>query len=403
MRILFISNLFPPGVSGGFEIECRQVADKLFSWGHDVCILTTRDLCPEKFQEEVKYPVIRSLELFLPFSLPACSSMRFQKWKSGKINYARTLEVIEKFKPDVTFIWSLHRLGLLPVRAVMKKQGTMAWRIGDETLAVHVPSPFQLSVKGIYRWFFDRVIFPQNTLRGIPFDFVSSISHITKQHLIVKEVPVSKAQIHHRGILIEEFPLKNNPGNLSNPIALLYVGRLHPSKGVETLIKASHKVAEITSLPISLSLVGTGSIEYQAELQKLTSQGKAQVNFLGFIPFHDLSSVYRAHDIFIFPSIIPEGQGSTFLEAMCSGLPVISTNNGGQGELLFDGENALIFPKGNDDALVSRIIQLLDNESLRKKLAFEGRKSIIGHLEFDQYVFELEKFLKKAVEDAKQL
>lgn len=395
MRILFITNLFPPAVIGGFELECSQTASLLASWGHEVYILTSDYKCNSSSQK-FPFPIKRSLKLFLPFEKPPTSSLRFKKWKIGKHNYAEAILAIEEFKPDVVFFWSPLRIGVMPARAAMEKGIPIVWKIGDEVLAGFVPSPLKLTPIGFYRWLFDHVIWRSNTIKGINFTYASCISETTKKNLLKNGVPLDKAVIIHKGIIIKQFPMKDNPGSLSEPIRLLYVGRLHPEKGVDTLIKAVNKAAKKSSQVLTLTIIGTGAENYCNELKNIADQGKAVVNFVGFMPFDQLSSIYQSHDIFIFPTFGEEGQGSSYLEAMASGLPVIATNHGGHGELLFDGKNALIFPKGNVEALSNQILNLINDESLRKKLSEEGRRYVEKNLILDQTVRSLEKLLYEA-------
>jgi glycosyltransferase involved in cell wall biosynthesis len=235
------------------------------------------------------------------------------------------------------------------------------------------------------------------TLKGIHFDFVSCITETTKARLISQGVDIRKAIIHYKGIPIEQFPLKKNPGNLSTPIRLLYVGRLHPQKGLNAMVKAFCLAVKMNKHPLSLTLVGAGNDSYCHELKQIAELENVEINFVGFVAYDQLSSIYCAHDIFIFPSNQLEAQGSTYLEAMSSGLPVISTNQGGHGEILKHRKNALIFPQDDINMLAEQIMILIEDRSLRLKLITQARKVVENHFNFAVTSQTLENFLEQAL------
>lgn len=393
MRILFISNLFPPGISGGYEIECRQVADSLFARGHEVHILTTRDLCPVLFQEEVSYSVTRTLMILQSFDSLIVSAKRLRKHFVEKHNRTITRQLINQFQPDLVFFWSSLRIGLGPAKASQDMHVPVVWRIGDENLKGYVPSVFKFSLKDMYRGFRDQYLFSGFTLKNVDFSHAICISQMTKDNLMKGGVPVEKAIVIYKGIVIDYFPVKKHLGEISHPVRLLYVGRIHPEKGLESLLEALRLLKQNTTLSITLTIVGVGAEHYEEKLKQFVKEANLSVDFHGFVSYSHLGLIYRSHDLFVFPSICPEGQGSTYLEAMASGIPVISTDKGGQGELLEDGVNALIFPPQDASILASKINQLVEDATLRKKLAINGRKFVETHCTFEGYVDHLEEFL----------
>ena len=82
---------------------------------------------------------------------------------------------------------------------------------------------------------------------------------------------------------------------------------------------------------------------------------------------------------------------------MASGLPVISTANGGQGEFLRDGENALIFSPDECEQLADQLERLLSDDDLFRKLSQEGRSTVEEQFSFTRYVDELEELLISTV------
>ncbi len=396
LRLLVVTNLFPPVISGGFEIECEQVVSKLASLGYELHVITSDYKAASIQNENVSYPVTRSLKLFAPMDCPINSAIRFKKWIVGKHNEKKTAHIIKVFRPDIMIFFSPLRLGLGPARAAAKHKIPIVWRVGDLYLANFTNPPKGFSLKQIYRFVMDRLIFRSSSLHGLSFDYVSCISKTTQESLLQAGVPIEKAEIHPRGIPIEMFPPKKQMGSVHDPVQILYVGRVHPEKGLATLIQAVSAAEKEIKKEFTLTIVGTGAEAYLLDLRKQASDLGVKTNFTGFIPYNDLSQIYMAHDIFIFPSIIAEGQGATYLEAMSSGLPVIATTSGGQKEILENEENALLFPAGDASALTKKIVQLVEDSRLRKKIAENGRNLIISKLSFPPYIQSLKELLIKA-------
>ena len=196
--------------------------------------------------------------------------------------------------------------------------------------------------------------------------------------------------------------MKKDPGSIHNKVRLLYVGQVHAYKGVHTVIQAAHMAngmlaAREKSGPVadmSLSVVGQCSAAYQRELEGLARAGPTEITFAGKLPYDELPRIYRNHDIFIFPSIWQEPFGLTHLEAMASGLPVISTYDGGHGEVLRDGENALLFEKGNEAQLAEAILRMIRDANLRRKLTRQAHTMVETRFTLRRYVRDIEVFLE---------
>jgi glycosyltransferase involved in cell wall biosynthesis len=109
-----------------------------------------------------------------------------------------------------------------------------------------------------------------------------------------------------------------------------------------------------------------------------------------------MPGLYRTHDVLAFTSTWKEPFGLTHLEAMASGTPVVSTTVGGQGEFLRDGENALTVPAGDSGALADSLERIVRDDALRRRLAFQGRKTVEQRFTLSRYVDELDAWLTHA-------
>ena len=397
MRILFISNLFPPHVLGGYEILCGQVCQEFMQHGHEIHVLTSDHGTNGKPPANMGFPVYRELGLYLPFD-QAPQLLRRRRWSVGKLNYQIAQRRIAEVKPDVIFVWSQLRLTLGAARAAQSSGLPVAYTFNDEHLAGYLPGSLEWSAKGIGRYLIDRCLFSGIYLGDVALTNSTCISRLLKGNLLRRGVPITDSRVIYQGIPIDDFPCKPAEQIARRPVRLLYVGQLHAYKGVHTLIEAAHRLANCQSVNIgNLSIVGDGPDDYRQRIAQLASEGPAQVLFLGKVPHARLPELYREHDIFVFPSAWQEPFGLTHLEAMASGTPVISTNDGGHGEFLEDGENALVFEKNNAEQLAAQIQRLADDLSLRKKLAASARNMVERRFTLDRYVRDLEKFLTATV------
>lgn len=393
MKILIITNLFPPVVLGGYEILCGQVVEALEQRGHFVTILTSN-------QDDVSSTggILRELHLFQPFGKPVNGSMRREKRATSHHNAAITRTVLQDGPFDVVFIWSLLRLTLSPARVAEQSGIPVVYTFNDEHPGGYLPARFAFTPKKFARWILDLTWWRDLTNGGLGFTNTTCISGLLKHNLVDSGMPIETSKIIYQGIPIERFPLRSDPTISSEPIRLLYTGQLHEYKGVHTLLEALALLAKSGSPKrYSCTIVGRGTAVYEEKLRKMADDLPVPVEFTGRVGHDRMGSIYREHDIFVFPSIWPEPFGLTHLEAMASGLPVISTVNGGQGEFLEEGSNALTFSPGQSEQLARQILRLSEDAQLYHALVEAGREIVENKFTFARYVSELEELLRSAI------
>ena len=391
MRILIISNLYPPHVLGGYEILCHQVVSYLQERGHQIHVLTS-----DHGQAPSEETITRTLKVYQGFDKSA-SFMRMARYRCAAHNYRQTQNYLKTHDFDVVFVWSLLRLTPASAHAVQKQRLPMVYTFNDENISSFCAHSFSWNIKGAVHWFLDRFVMPKITLEGLDFTYTTSISKLLKRNLLAKKVPVASSRVIYQGIPVEKFPLKEHAGTLHSPIRVLYAGQLHHYKGVHTIFKALGRLVGDASMPsLHLTVAGKGPEEYTQELMRLSKELKVDTSFIGSIAHEKMSGLYQEHDIFVFPSIWEEPFGLTHLEAMASGLPVVSTANGGQGEFLVNGQNSLVFEAEDDKGLADALQSLIKDEALRMNLTKEGRRVVTQSFSFERYVDELEALLAEA-------
>lgn len=156
------------------------------------------------------------------------------------------------------------------------------------------------------------------------------------------------------------------PGTESatGPVRLLYHGRVDRRKGVLDFIEA---LARIRPEGWSATISGIGpDVEPARELADVRVPGR--IVFKGYVDYGDAPALYRAHDVFVSPTYA-EGFSNTILEAMASGLAVLSCRAVGVTDCLRDGKNGVLVEPGDVPALAASLERLIADEALRASLA----------------------------------
>jgi glycosyltransferase involved in cell wall biosynthesis len=164
---------------------------------------------------------------------------------------------------------------------------------------------------------------------------------------------------------------------------VVYVGRLHPQKGLDTLVDAVALVHRRSPGSLRAVLIGEGP--HRAELE-------TQIRRLGLAEWvtlagerADVSESLRSADAFVLPSHA-EGLSNALLEAMAHGLPVVVSNVPGNVDVIDHDVNGLIFPVGDADSLADRLGRLAADDALRDRLGRAARATVEAEYDLDLVV-----------------
>lgn len=168
--------------------------------------------------------------------------------------------------------------------------------------------------------------------------------------------------------------------NTETPL-LLAVGRLVARKGYRTLLKAMPEVLQ--AFPKAhLVIVGRGHMKRTLERQAKRLGVSESVTIEPGLPFDELAQLFRSSDLVAYPSYY-EGQGLIPLEAMASGTPVVTVDDGPLPEMVDDSVGGL-FDIDQPETLAKAIESLLQNHDGRQDMANKGRKRVL-----DEYTYAL--------------
>jgi glycosyltransferase involved in cell wall biosynthesis len=396
MRVLIVSNLYPPKVLGGYEILCAQVVASLARRGASMMVLTTPASGEGGVSEETGpagEKILRSLGLYLPFgAAPRLARRERQSVESS--NRRAAARAIDLFKPDAVFVWSQLRLGLAAAREAESRGLPVAYTMNDDHILGFKPGSDE-GLKGRVRSILEKYVFPASTYAKLRLDPVVVISDTVRKRLAGVDSRFARSIVAFQGVPLESYPPKAQPGSAQDPFRVLYAGQLHEYKGVHTLVEAMGILKN--SGRYVLTVAGAGDPSYEAKLRERVAELGLDARFLGRVPASLMGSLYRESDLLAFTSVWDEPFGLTHLEAMASGTPVVSVGHGGPGEFLKDGENALIFGKENPEALSLAISRMATDADLRTRLALAGRRTVEEKFSLERYVDRLEAILEGAI------
>jgi glycosyltransferase involved in cell wall biosynthesis len=410
MRILVLSNFYPPYYIGGYELGCRDAVEALRARGHEVKVLTSTYGIEKP---ECEGDIYRWLE----------TDIEWRNWKEQgspkyilkllkkELNNKRSLRrLCEMFPPDVVYIWKLTHTSISLAFSARDLGYPTCFYIFDHWLTEGESDDrwyrlwYRSNTNRFYRWLKKPFIFLFETaglLHGSSLDLqnVQFASSFLKQAALHAGRPVADAKIILWGIDTKKFPF--NP-SLHIPPRLLFVGQIIPIKGVHTAVEAMEILVRKEGFDtLTLTLVGRGGDpEYVDHLKKIVKASDLSENiyFAGFVPHENLLSIYRNHDILLFPSVWEEPFGIVILEAMSCGLGVIGTATGGSAEILQSDETAaLIFCKEDAEACAAQIRRLIENPALLDRIRTGGRHRVEETFNFEHTMDTIEKSLKEII------
>jgi glycosyltransferase involved in cell wall biosynthesis len=175
---------------------------------------------------------------------------------------------------------------------------------------------------------------------------------------------------------------------------ILAVGRLAARKGYTTLLRAFPLIRE-SDPRARLLIVGRGGMKSKLMSQASKMGFSDAIAIESSLPFDELSEVYRASDLTVFPSYY-EGQGLIPLESMSSGVPIVATNEGPIPEMVDENVGAL-FEMGDHLSLAEVVIGELSNKEGMARKGDEGRKKVLDKFTFKQSCQRFESIYRDAM------
>jgi glycosyltransferase involved in cell wall biosynthesis len=374
VRVLTIGNLYPPHHFGGYEQIWQSAVEYLRSRGHEVHVLATDFRHPEV--EDGNEPDIhRQLDWywrnhdFATFSLG--DRIRLERRNHGLLEAA-----LRQIDPDVVSFWSMGGMSHSLIEDVRRRRLPAVFFVFDQWLDYGRFTDQWLRLFYGPRRGHLAPIAERATGIAAQVQYDAAGRYVFGSEFLLRRAralpdKLSDTAVETAGI--NPSFLEQNGHRSKWQWRVLHVGRLHPDKGIHDAVEA------MTRLPREANLTFAGSWDPREEsqlAQHIRGLGlEDRVTMLGQLPGDQIATLYRDHDVLLFPVVWEEPWGLVPLEAMASGCPVIGTGRGGSGEYMRSGENCMLVPAENPDALASAVRLLARDSKLRARIRDGGRET----------------------------
>jgi glycogen(starch) synthase len=398
VRILVLTNMFPPHSYGGYERLCHDVAERWSRAGHHVVVLTSDIRVPgagsgDRPQMEVR----RVLKLYWEdHRILRPGLWRRVRWERG--NQRHLARALEDVQPDVASAWAMGAMSL-SLLARLGERGVPVVSVLCDEWPVYGPHVDAWTRFAAARPGAARLVHKVTGVPARPADLdtlgpACFLSEALRQAARARSrwtFPLSA--VVPAGIDPDDFPPAADAGSRPWSWRLLHVGRIDPRKGLHTVIEA----AAACPPAATVALVGTGDESYLEELRRLVDRlglgGRAR---FAAATRGELAGEYATADAVIFAPLWEEPFGLVPLEAMACGTPVVASPTGGAREFLVDGVNCLAFPPGDAGALRAALGRLAADAGLRRRLVEAGLRTA-ARFGIDAMARELELWHRRAV------
>jgi glycogen synthase len=407
MKILIISNLYPPHGIGGYEERCFNAVNTFKERGHDVHVLTSDHKVDGRQSIEEPH-VTRKLKIHGFYGHPWLPI--YDLYQLEKKNQQTLAATIASIRPDVIHVWNmggiskalLHTLEALPTPLVYDISDHWIARslIADVWLSWwNEPGSFKrklirkLSGYTGIRDLANRQV-PTGSVRSLKFRNIYFCSQFMRDLTAEQGYPVDHAEIVYCGVEHELFKRKTE---YQPPRRFIWVGRLAEDKDPMTTIKGFLMAREQSGLPLCLDIYGRGDADYvrqiEAEIQHNDTDGAIRIQSA---THEEMRRLYCNYDAYIFSSNWGEPFALTPLEAMSANLPVLMCPDGGDAELVEDGVNALQFVAGSPDSLSEAILRFLQVDDYGEQMSQTARKQVEENYTIDSMTQKIESILQRA-------
>ncbi len=325
------------------------------------------------------------------FFLDVSKRFMLSGYANIEISFHNLRKIIRTIKNnDVIFIQGPALLSYLSMllghrysKKVVSYLHVLGWELYEKFLPLRYSNLFEIFGRRIAMWFYNF-----NDIVCIPYGKI--------RHELIRSGLNCRYEIAHLGVDIKRFSPSEDISANKKAITIPphkkvigYVGRVSREKSVLTLLEGFRKLRNQENL--ILLIVGDGEAEIMKELRR-------QENCIctGFVT--DVEKYMQAMDIFVMPSLTETTSLAT-LEAMATGLPVLSTKVGFISEYLQKGHNGEFFPRENPTMLSVKLEKFLREPLYAKQLGHNARRKVAYSFSWERSINKITRILKKVLNE----
>lgn len=392
MRILILSNLYPPLAIGGYERACANVAEGLFRRGHEVRALTTWSHIPSARPDP--HYVQRSWDLrdFVPHLHKEPHLAELQKHESRCATYANALRLIETlrdFSPEIVYVWNLYGVGIAGNIDVLDTAGV----------------PWVVHLMDVVPAYLDEAVPPHvldifDAREGRLWDRGGVIA--MSVHLLDEILDRSHIRLHERASVIPGWvdighARRHGPYRRDGITRFVTAGVVSAYKGTGLIVEAAAALRRSGIGPFEIDVFGSGEIVAYVEMAERHGVSDL-VRFRGPRALPDLLRAYAEYDAFLFPTWEREPFGLAPLEAAGCATPPIMTRECGAAERLVDGVHCIKIGRATE-ALTAAMADVIEGNTDVEKLGAACAGLVRADLSFEKALERIERVLNDAKRD----
>ena len=380
MRVLMISNYFPPNYAGGAELSAFNACYGLRNRGEDCAVLSINGRLPEEVDQQRVYRGVPVQEVGYRVRRPKAGWQVFDPRV-----YRRVLCEIRRFRPDVVHVHNVSGTSLAPFLACRRLAVPVVLTLHDYWLLCPNNMLYRAdgtlcdpgARSGSCRRCFRRYDFWGNipgrrrvfswAARGVSL-FVSPSQALIDLH-VAAGYARRRFRLLRNGILREHFQqpstdcLREVAEDRGLSKTLLFAGAIVESKGMATLIQALPLLERYVDR-LCLLVAGWGDQQFVNALQRHTP---SPVRMLGKVPFYEMGTLYSAADLTLVPSVWYDNSPTVIYESLLGGTPVLGSAIGGIPELIREGETGYLVPAGDPVALTEGVVDHFARAPLERR------------------------------------
>ena len=409
MKVLYVSNNYPPEIIGGAELIAHRHLKCLFDQGFDCEVFSgclTQNMPAFNLRSE-KYQGIKVSRVSLGQEQ---TSWEYENFRNKKLNNIFEKSLLES-KPDIVHFHNLPGLSVDFIEIAKSKKIPTVLTVHDHWGFCHrqtLTKPNGELCKDISKcyecqsYFFDNHNMRQSILERNKYvqskinlvDVIISPSQYLANQYCLAGCASNNVEVISYGVNLADYcPLKNQTlikKNTRFGIAS-YLGK---HKGVDKVLDAISMLPK--GLDVKFLFAGKGPLEKDIKEFINSHYNGAYVEFVGWIPPENTPKFLQSLDIFIAASQWPENQPLSIMEAMASGVAVIATDCGGVPEIVRHGFNGLIVPMGDVCALATAF-QLYTNDPKLAKLHGQAGQRFMSQQSIQKTILSLYHLYKKLI------
>jgi glycogen synthase len=393
-RILVLSNLFPPAILGGYEVECAGIVERLRR-ENEVLVLTSRRGRAEAGEEP---GVIRLLD-FLPYRRRSRLLAPLYAVRAARA----TRKLIQEFEPEIVYVWNGSQIPQVAIRLLELSKAKVAYRVCEHWFGnLYETDAFMQGVRG-GRW--ARLMRLVNRLPWLRVDGHQpvdvAICWNSERVKRMTSVPDTARPVLERVIIPATRQSEVFIGLERRPSAspsIGFVGRVAPEKGVEVLIEALARLEREHGIAATAEIAGSGDSGLVRGLRGLAAAlGIAdRVHWRGRLEVEGLKEMLSGLHVLVVPSTWEEPAPLVIIEGALAGVPLIASRVGGIPDMVRDGEEVLLFPAGDAAALCDALHRTLTEAEETAARAVRASERVQA-FRIDRYDEAMDEFLRAGI------